>query len=88
MPLFELIEVICLCLSHVHMGSVFSLDLILFYFLTFSKPIRCLRDVTMVCFLTAAHSVDPAAEYPDAATSPESELGEQQQQPTTTTTTY
>ena len=38
MPLFELNEVICLHWSHVHMGSVFSLDLVLFYILIFSNP--------------------------------------------------
>ena len=57
------------------MGSVFPLDLILFYFLIFSKPIRCLRDPTMVP--AGAHSVDTAVECIDADTSPESEPGEQ-----------
>ena len=67
------------------MGSVFPLDLILFYFLIFSKPSDASETRQWICFPTGAHSVDPAAEYPDAATSPEPELGEQQQQPTTTT---
>ena len=60
------------------MGSVFSLDLILFLILIFSKPPDAAETWQWNCFPTGAHSVDPAAEYPDAATSPESELGEQQ----------
>ena len=87
MPLFELIEVIWLCLSHVHMGSVFPLDLILFYFLTFSKPSNASKTRQWICFPAGAHSVDPAAECIDADTSPESESGEQQQQQPAATTT-
>ena len=64
-----------MCLSHVHMGSVFPLEPILLCFLIFSKPIGCLRDVTM-----EAHSVDLVAEYLDATTSSESEPRQQQQQ--------
>ena len=59
------------------MGSVFPLDLILFYFLIFSKnPSDASEMRQWICFPTGAHSVDPAAEYPDAVTSPESEPGE------------
>ena len=38
MPLFEFIEVNCLLLPHVHMGSIFSLDPSLFLNLIFFKP--------------------------------------------------
>ena len=65
------------------MGSVFPLDLVLLYFLTFSKPSRCLRDATMDLLPTGAHLVDPAVESIDADVSPEP--AKQQQQPTTTT---
>ena len=87
MPLFELIEVICLCLSHVHMGSVFPLDLILFYILMFPQPSDASETRQWICFPIGAHSVDPAAECIDADISPEPELGEQHQPTTTTTTT-
>ena len=80
-------ECFCLLLSYVHMGSVFPLDLILFYILIFSKPSDASETRQWICFPTGAHSVDLAAECIDADTSPESESGEQQQQPTTTTTT-
>ena len=72
------------------MGSVFSLDLILFYILIFSKPSDASETWQWICFPTGAHPVDPAAECIDADTSPESESGEQQQQqqPTTTTTCW
>ena len=67
------------------MGSVFPLDLFLFYFLIFSKPSYVSEMRQWIYFPTGAHSVDPAAEHVDAVASPESESGEQQQQPTTTT---
>ena len=71
------------------MGSVFPIDLILFYILIFSKTSDASEMWQRICFPTGAHSVDPAVECIDAVTSPESESGEQQQQqqPTTTTTT-
>ena len=68
------------------MGSVFSLDLILFYYLP-SKPSDASETWPRIYLSTGAHSVDPAAEYIDADTSLESESGEQQQQQPTTTTT-
>ena len=71
-------------LPHVHLGSVFSLDLILFYILIFSEPSDA--SETWQWISTGAHPVDPAAECIDADTSPESESGEQQQQQSTTTT--
>ena len=61
------------------MGSVFPLDLILFYILIFSKPPDASETWQWIFFPTGAHSVDPAAEYIDAVASPESESGEQQQ---------
>ena len=70
------------------MGSVFSLDLILFYILIFSKPSDASEMWQWICFPTGAHSVDPVAEFINADTSPESESAEQQQQPTTTTTSW
>ena len=65
------------------MGSVFPLDIILFYILILSKP--SVASEMWQWIPTGAHPVDPAAECIDADTSPESESGEQQQQPTTTT---
>ena len=70
------------------MGSVFSLDLILFYILIFSKPSDASETWQRICFPTGAHSVDPVAECLEAVVSPELESGEQQQQQPTTTTTY
>ena len=73
------------------MGSVFPLDLILFYFLIFSKSSDASEMRHRICFPTGDHSVDSAAEWIDVDTSPESELGEQQQQqqqPTPTTTSW
>ena len=81
MPLFELIEVLWLCLSHVHMGSVFSLDLILFYSLS-SKPSDASETWRRIYFSTGAQPVDPAAEYLDAVITLKPK--QQQQQPTTT----
>ena len=70
------------------MGSVFPLDLILFYFLIFSKnPSDASETRHRIYLPTAAQSVDPVVEYVDAVASPESESGEQQQPTTTTTTT-
>ena len=68
------------------MGSVFSLDLGLFYFLILSEPLDAPETRKWICLPTGAHSVDPEAECVDAVASPESESGEQQQLPTTTTT--
>ena len=73
------------------MGSVFPLDLILFYILILSKPSDASETRQWISFPTGAHSVDPAAECIDADTSPESESREQQQQqqqPTTATTCW
>ena len=67
------------------MGSVFPLDLILFYILILSKPSDASEMWQWIS--TGAHPVDPAAECIDADTSPESESGEQQQQQPTTATT-
>ena len=68
------------------MGSVFSLDLILFLTLIFSNPSDASETRHRICFPARAHSADPEAEYPDAVTRPESEPREQQQQPSTSTT--
>ena len=62
------------------MGSVFPLDLILFYILILSKPSDASKMRQWICFPIGAHSVDPVAECIDADTSPEPESGEQQQQ--------
>ena len=72
------------------MGSVFSLDLILFYILIYSKPLDASETWQWICIPTEAHSVDLAVECIDADTSPKPESGEQQQQqqPTTTTTCW
>ena len=78
-------DVNCLLLPHVHMGSVFSLDPLYSYISSFLNPSDASETSQWMRFPTGAHSVDPAAEYVDVATSPESESGEQQQQPTTTT---
>ena len=83
MPLFELIGMILCVLSHVHMGSVISLDLILFLTLPF-KPLDASETRPRVCFPARDHSVDSIAKYLDSNIG--TEPRQQQQQPTTTTT--
>ena len=69
------------------MGSVISLDLILFLTLIFSNLSDASETRHRICFPTGDHTADSAAECIDAATSLESESGEQQQQQPTTTNT-
>ena len=87
MPLFDWMKWFCVHLPHEHLGSVFSLDLILFLILIFSKPSDASEMWQWIS--SGAHLVDPTAECIDADASLESESGEQQQQqqqqPTTTT---